>query len=154
MVTTINGQLAFDFFHYPAFSPFSSITGCIFSPEHRESTTMSKSSKAIFWVIIFFCILLAVDQFLLRVEFKTGGMQVTQEFYLDFRQRLIGLGSASGPKSVEQVISDRSSTATAPAVEAPSPRYLYADENGQLQFADSMEDIPPQFRKGAQRMDE
>ena len=41
-----------------------------------------------------------------------------------------------------------------PARQAPSPRYLYADENGQLQFADSMENIPPQFRKEAQRLDD
>jgi hypothetical protein len=113
---------------------------------------MSKSSKAIFWVIVFFCLLLAVDQFLLRVEFKSGGMQVTQEFYLDFRQRLIGLGSTSAPKSVEAVITEKADVAPVP--ETPAPRYLYADENGQLQFANSMEDIPPEFRKEAQRMEE
>jgi len=115
---------------------------------------MNKSSKAIFWVIVFFCILITFDQFLLRVEFKTGGMQVAQEFYLDFRQRLINLGGEPQPKSVEDVISDRDSTVATPAREEKSPRYLYADEHGQLQFADSMEDIPPQFRKDAQRMDE
>ncbi len=113
---------------------------------------MNKSSKAIFWVIVFFCLLLTVDQFLLRVEFRSGGMQVAQEFYLDFRQRLIGLGSAPAPQSVEEVISEKEDVAPVP--EAPAPRYLYADENGQLQFADSMEDIPPEFRKGAERMDE
>ena len=115
---------------------------------------MNKSSKAIFWVIVFFCILIGFDQFLLRVEFKTGGMQVAQEFYLDFRQRLISLGGTSGPKSVEEAITDKDSTVVTPAQEEKSPRYLYADQNGQLQFADSMEDIPPQFRKDAQRMDE
>ena len=114
---------------------------------------MSKSSKAIFWVIIFFCLLLTVDQFLLRVEFKSGGMQVAQEFYLDFRQRLIGIGSGSQPISVEEVIGEKEPTAVI-KVEGDNPRYLYADENGQLQFADSMEDIPPEFRKGAERMDE
>jgi len=115
---------------------------------------MNKSSKAIFWVIIFFCMLLAVDQFMLRVEFKTGGMQVAQEFYLDFRQRLVGLAGSPEPKSVEEVISEKEPAAAPTAPEAPAPRYLYADENGQLQFANSMEDIPPQFRKGAQRMEE
>jgi hypothetical protein len=114
---------------------------------------MNKSSKAIFWVIIFFCLLLAFDQFLLRVEFKFGGMQVAQEFYLDFRQRLIGLTGAPAQTSVEEVISEKRDD-VAPVLEPPAPRYLYADENGQLQFADSMEDIPPQFRKDAQRMDE
>jgi len=114
---------------------------------------MNKSSKAIFWVIIFFCLLLAVDQFLLRVEFKFGGMQVAQEFYLDFRQRLIGLTGGSSPDSVEEVITEKQDD-VAPVLEPPAPRYLYADENGQLQFANSMEDIPPEFRKGAQRMEE
>ena len=113
---------------------------------------MNKSSKAIFWVIVFFCMLLAVDQFMLRVESKSGGLQAAQEFYLDFRQRLIGLG-ASGPESVEEVLVEKEPTAVV-KVEGDNPRYLYADENGQLQFADSMEDIPPEFRKGAERMDE
>ncbi len=114
---------------------------------------MNKSAKAIFWVIVFFCLLLAVDQFLLRVEFKSGGMQVAREFYLDFRTRLIGLGSDAGPKSVEEAIGAKPPTAVI-RVEGDSPRYLYADENGQLQFANSMEEIPPEFRKGAQRMEE
>ena len=112
---------------------------------------MSKSSKAIFWVIVFFCLLLAVDQFLLRVEFSSGGMQAAQEFYLDFRQRLIGLGSEPEPASVEEVLTDQEPAAPSPA---SSPRYLYADENGQLQFANSMEDIPPEFRQGAERLEE
>ena len=114
---------------------------------------MNKSSKAIFWVIVFFCLLLAVDQFLLRVEFKFSGMQVAQEFYLDFRQRLFGLVSTPGPTSVEQVITEKDDVAT-PVQETATPRYLYVDDNGQLQFANSMEDIPPEFRKDAQRMEE
>jgi len=129
-------------------------TGCIFPPEHRESKTMNKSSKAIFWVIVFFCILITFDQFLLRVEFKTGAMQVAQEFYLDFRHRLINLGGEPPPKSVEEVIAGGQGSVAPPSREVKTPRYLYADEHGQLQFADSMEDIPPQFRKDAQRMDE
>ncbi|PLY00025.1 MAG: hypothetical protein C0623_08110 [Desulfuromonas sp.] len=115
---------------------------------------MSKSSKAIFWVIIFFCVLLAFDQFMLRVEFRTGGTQAAQEFYLDFRQRLIGLVVSSEPTTVEQVISDKQPAAAPAAAATPEPRYLYADENGQLQFANSMEDIPPQFRKDAERLEE
>jgi len=113
---------------------------------------MNKTSKAIFWVIVFFALLLTVDQFLLRVEFSSGGMHAAQEFYLDFRQRLIGLGSGEEPNSVEEVITGKE--AMAPVQEAPSPRYLYADENGQLQFANSMEDIPPKFRKDAERLEE
>lgn len=115
---------------------------------------MSKSSKAIFWVIIFFVLLLAVDQFMLRVEFKTGGTRVAQEFYLDFRQRLIGLVGGPEPTTVEEVITDKAPSPAPAAPATPAPRYLYADENGQLQFANSMEDIPPQFRKDAQRMEE
>ena len=113
---------------------------------------MSQSSKAIFWVIVFFGLLLAVDQLLLRAEFSSGGMRVAQEFYLDFRQRLIGLGSESAPKSVEDVLTEKPAVSPGPA--ASSPRYLYADENGQLQFATSMEDIPPEFRKDAERLED
>ena len=78
---------------------------------------------------------------------------MAQEFYLDFRQRLMGLVAEPSPGSVEEVITNRG-VETSPSPESPSPRYLYADKQGQLQFADSMEDIPPEFRKDAQRMDE
>ncbi|PLX74013.1 MAG: hypothetical protein C0615_10000 [Desulfuromonas sp.] len=115
---------------------------------------MGKTSKAIFWIIIFFCCLLAVDQFMIRVEFKKGGMQVTQEFYLDFRQRLFGLTPGSGAKSVEEVIAEKQQPAAPMAKPDNAPRYVYADDSGVLQFADSMEDIPPQYRESAERMEE
>ena len=115
---------------------------------------MNKSSKAIFWVIVFFLVLLGADQFLIRVEFRSGGMQVAQEFYLDFRQRLFGLGQTSDPASVDAVIGEEKKQQPASTRQAEAPRYLYADENGQLQFANSMEDIPSQYREQAERLEE
>lgn len=114
---------------------------------------MNKTSKTIFWCIVFFLLLLGIDQFLLRTEFRSGGMKVAQEFYLDFRQRLFGLGVTSEPASVEAVIGEEKQEKPAQPRES-SPRYLYADENGQLQFANSMEEIPPQYRDHAERLEE
>lgn len=120
---------------------------------------MNRTAKAIVWTFVFLLMLLAADQFLLRVEFTQAQMRVVQGFYLDFRQRLVSLGHAPKPKSVEAVI-DADKTASTSVPETPqrkatsSPRYLYVDAEGVLQFADSFEEIPPELRSGAQRLEE
>jgi len=119
---------------------------------------MNRTAKAIVWTFVFLLMLLAADQFLLRVEFTQPQMQVVQGFYLDFRQRLVSLGHSPKPKSVEAVIDAEKTSAAVP--ETPqrkattSPRYLYVDDQGVLQFADSFEEIPPKLRGGAQRLEE
>ncbi len=117
---------------------------------------MNRTSKAIIWTVIFVVLLLATDQFMLRVEFSQPQMQVARSFYLDFRQRLISLGGGAEPDSVEAVIESTQSDTT-PAVvlrrnEVESPRYLYLDADGTIQFADSIEDIPDELRNGAERL--
>jgi hypothetical protein len=39
-----------------------------------------------------------------------------------------------------------------PAAPPTADRYIYVDADGELQFADSLEDIPPALRKDAQPM--
>lgn len=117
---------------------------------------MNRTSKAIIWSIIFFALLLAADQFMLRVEFSRPQMQVAKSFYLDFRQRLIALGGDEIPESVEAVI-DSSDDASTPGIvlkrnEGDAPRYLYLDTDGNIQFADSLDDIPRELRGEAERL--
>lgn len=120
---------------------------------------MSRTAKAIIWTLIFVALLLATDQFLLRVEFSQPQMQVARSFYLDFRQRLITLGGGdSEPGSVEAVI-ETDSTETTPGVvmrrnETDGPRYLYLDPDGNIQFADSLDEIPRELRGQAERLSE
>jgi len=119
---------------------------------------MNRTAKAIIWTFVFLLLLLAADQFLLRVEFAQPQMRVARGFYLDFRQRLFSLGQAPTPDSVEAVI-DADRLPPIPP-ETPqrksegSPRYLYVDAQGALQFADSFEEIPPSLRGGAQRLED
>ena len=115
---------------------------------------MNRTAKAIIWTILFVVLLLATDQFLLRVNFSQPQMQVARSFYLDFRQRLITLGG--GQESVETVI-ESSQSETIPGLvlrrnEGETPRYLYLDQDGNIQFADSIEDIPRELRDQAERM--
>lgn len=117
---------------------------------------MNRTSKAIIWSIIFVVLLLAADQFMLRVEFSQPQMQVGKSFYLDFRQRLIALGGGAGSDSVESLIESNESDTTPTVVlrrnEGESPRYLYLAPDGTIQFADSIEDIPAELRDGAERL--
>jgi hypothetical protein len=117
---------------------------------------MNRTSKAIIWSILFVVLLLAADQFMLRVEFTQPQMQVARSFYLDFRNRLIALGSGGDPASVEAVI-ESTQTDTTPGVvlrrnEGDSPSYLYLDADGVIQFADSLEEIPRELRSSAERL--
>ena len=117
---------------------------------------MNRTSKAIIWSIVFVVLLLAADQFMLRVEFSQPQMQVARSFYLDFRQRLIALGGGTAPDSVEAVIESTRPDTTPEVVrrrnEEDSPRYLYLAEDGTIQFADSIEEIPEALRDGAERL--
>ena len=94
-------------------------------------------------------------------------------FYRDFRNRMINLvfgEKKAVPESIEDVIETRqkqnpaevsrgSTPAQARAVKTDSSksspqRYIYSDSNGELQFADSLQDVPEKFRKQAQPIGE
>ena len=117
---------------------------------------MNRTSKAIIWTIIFMALLLAADQFMLRVEFSQPQMQVARSFYLDFRERLIDLGGEPAPGSVEAVIESTRPDTTPGIVtrrnEGDSPSYMYLDPEGVIQFADSLEEIPRGLRSRAERL--
>ncbi len=117
---------------------------------------MNRTSKAIIWSLLFVVLLLACDQLMLRIEFTQPQMQVARSFYLDFRHRLISLSGGVEPESVEAVI-EATRPDTVPGVvsrrnKGDSPRYLYVDEEGVIQFADSLEEIPHELRSRAERL--
>ncbi len=121
---------------------------------------MKKMAKGFIWTLVFLGIWLALDQAMLRMEKTQGLFGQVQGFYLDFRARLFSLpGDKPVVKSldkpvtkeievlIEQVVSE------APAKEVKEAlRYIYADESGQIIFADSLEEIPEALRKGARAM--
>jgi len=138
---------------------------------------MLRIIKPLFWTALFLIMLLAVDQLLVQVPPVHPAHAAISNFYQDFRARLIDLtfGDKDADKpSIEAVIEQQQAkkppakAATKPAAEKPAvvdkplaadkpeaqklQRYLYADGKGELHFADSLDDIPDEFRGQAQPM--
>ena len=119
---------------------------------------MIKILRWLLWVLVSLILLAGIDQALSRVPMKVPILEQFQEFYVDFRSRLLGLaGKKTNPPSekpsIEQVIETTEKKASAPGKDGP-PRFLYVDDSGALQFADSLEAVPPAYRKDAQPMEE
>ena len=129
-----------------------------------------KPLKWLFWTFLFLVMLVAVDQFFLQVPPLHPAHAAVSRFYQDFRGRLLFMlggedavrqptatrqpedaGSTTpSPDSIEAVIDQQ--PATPAPEEENAPRYLYSDAEGQLQFADSLEEIPPRYRRDAQQL--
>lgn len=133
---------------------------------------MRRLIKPIFWTALFLVMMLAIDQFFVQVPPLHPAHAAVSNFYRDFRGRLIDLAfgeKQAAPKSIEAVIDQQQKAKQAkPAAESikggqktdasnpPSAkkaqRYVYSDGHGELQFADSLEDVPEQYRGQAQPM--
>lgn len=114
---------------------------------------MVKLLKILIWTLLVLAVLTGVDQVLLRVPLKQPGLTQIQQFYVDFRGRVLGLAAvAKTDRSIEQVI-ERNAAAKNSA-KSKTHRYLYVDEQGALQFADSFDQVPLRFRKDAQPLAE
>jgi hypothetical protein len=121
---------------------------------------MFKMTRWFIWGLFSLLLLTAIDQVLLRVDLPVPGYAEVHEFYVDFRSRLLGL---TGNDPVARTISaNRQPSArvksAAPKTSAPTaktqPRYLYVDTDGALQFADSLGEVPLQYRRDAQPLSE
>ncbi|PLY02666.1 MAG: hypothetical protein C0624_07970 [Desulfuromonas sp.] len=112
---------------------------------------MKKMIRALFWGLVFILILGGIDQLLVQTPFEGPLIGSVRTFYLDFRSRLLGLAPPAEPQSVEQSIEQ---AVTAPATVQPPQRYVYADASGTLQFADSLDEVPKEFRSDAQPLEE
>lgn len=127
---------------------------------------MKPISRALLWTLLLLLILFAIDQLLLRVPVRQPILATVRSFYLDFRTRLSHLRPDGEPHSIEAVIEraepssvtrpprPRTQKKAAPAGAAKNPKYFYADAHGELHFADSWQEIPEEFRREAQRLEE
>ena len=131
---------------------------------------MLRLIKPLFWTLLFLAMLLAVDQLLVQVPPVHPAHAAVSDFYRDFRGRLIDLAfgeKREEPQSIEAVIEKQKvkkpavKAAAKPSAEQPATtkpqgqkpqRYLYADNKGELHFADSLDDIPDEYRGQAQPM--
>ena len=135
---------------------------------------MYRLIKPIFWTFLFLAMMLVIDQMLVQVPPVHPAHAAVSNFYQDFRGRLIDLAfgeKKSAPKSVEAVIEKQQKEKKAspqkvkgtdqkqtkptekPQVKKPQ-RYIYSDSKGELQFVDSLEEVPDEYRKLAQPMGE
>jgi hypothetical protein len=120
---------------------------------------MFKMARWFIWGLFSLLLLTVIDQVLLRVDLPVPGYTQVHEFYVDFRTRLLGL---TGNDSVARMITTNK-TATPVAQAAPAlpsapatmePRYLYVDGDGALQFVDTLDQVPLQYRRDAQPLSE
>jgi len=117
---------------------------------------MKRLKHFLLWTLLFVALLVVADQLLMQTTLSAPGVGQFQRFYRDFRGRLFALIDGPAPASIDQVIE----TAAPPARQAPGARpvtpqrYLYVDGQGELQFADSLQEVPPAFRQKAQPLQE
>ena len=82
------------------------------------------------------------------------GLKQTQQFYVDFRTRLVDMfGSETKQPDVIEAVINKATALSAPLTKKTG-RYVYVDDSGTLQFADSLQQVPSQYRKDAQPMAE
>ncbi|WP_432823181.1 hypothetical protein [Trichloromonas sp.] len=126
---------------------------------------MKRLARPLLWTLLFLLILVAIDQFFMRVPTRQPALSAVRHFYLDLRTRMLRLAPGQKPTSVEAVI-EQAQPAPAkprpkPAAKKPAapaaakePSYFYADDQGELRFADSLNEVPERFRKDAQRLEQ
>ena len=131
---------------------------------------MYRLIKPIFWTFLFLVMMLVIDQFLVQVPPIHPAHATVSNFYQDFRSRLTALAfgeKKATPKSIEAVIAkqqketapkkteqakEHQAEATAAPQAQKAPRYIYSDGKGELHFADSLDDVPDEYRRLAQPM--
>ena len=131
---------------------------------------MHRLIKPIFWTFLFLVMMLVIDQILVQLPPVHPAHAAVSNFYQDFRSRLTDLAfgeKKATPKSIEAVIAkqqketapkkteqtkEQQAENTAAPQTQKGQRYIYSDGKGELNFADSLDDVPDEYRGLAQPM--
>lgn len=113
---------------------------------------MFKLLKLLIWIGVFVGFALAVDQLLVKRPLSAPGVKQFQVFYVDFRTRLLTLFNQQSAPSIEELIQQSPTKQERSA--ASQRRHLYVDDQGVIHFADSLTEVPPAYRQGAQPLEE
>ena len=116
---------------------------------------MLRLLKYFLWVVVVLALTLGFDQLMIELRLHAPGLKQTQRFYVDFRTRLVELikGDTDPPPDIIEAVIEKTATAPKPTAKKNS-RYLYVDGAGTLQFADSLQQVPSQYRQDAQPLAE
>ena len=121
------------------------------------------------WTAVFLLTVLAIDQLLLRLPAASTPPHAAVTFYRDLRARLLDLAGgtpgapapprrapvkAAPPASIEGVIERHQPRPTAAPAGEGAPRYLYADDRGELHFAETLAEVPEPYRGRAKALGE
>ena len=142
---------------------------------------MLRCLSVLFWTVVFLILLLGIDQLLVRVPVTLPAHDVVATFYRDLRSRALDLARGvkapappapdapakpappvrgalpRGPASVEAVIGQRKTVSPKVAVKPAAkvvPRYVYADAQGELHFAETRAEVPAPYRGKAKALGE
>jgi hypothetical protein len=142
---------------------------------------MKRLFSFLFWSFLFLVACVGLDQLLMRVAMPLPVLSEVRTFYVDFRPRLLRLAQRTpaatspsakkaAPPRLQQSVPVLPKAAEPPSVlprekkspaatsspsaegEVKAPHFLYVDGKGALLFADRLEEIPPAYRKDAQRL--
>lgn len=130
----------------------------------RRRSLAGRVLRGLFWIIVFIGLLLAGDRALMRWQPQAPLLTELHGGYREFRQRLLGLLPQTVPKPAPPEGRQEPAPPRRPAAQPGPPkkaeaaarstkRYLYVDQQGELQFADRLEDIPTTLRSSAQPLD-
>lgn len=110
-----------------------------------------KFIRFIFWLLALLILVVVGDRVLMQHSFDAPGVKPAQQFYRDFRERLLTLHrSTRSGDEIGQTI-DQEVLRQEPV---KSSRYLYVDSNGTLHFADSLQQVPAAYRRDAQVLED
>lgn len=108
---------------------------------------MKSLGRFLLWSLVFLLILAGLDQLLVRVRLRTPVLAQGQDFYREFRGRIL---SRPRPPARPQEPEERLRRSRP---SSPGPRYVYVDGSGAIQFADSLEEVPAPFRGEARSLE-
>jgi hypothetical protein len=103
--------------------------------------------RMILWMMVAVAVMLAGDWLLMQRTFDAPGLHQGQRFYRDFRTRLLNLNSPT-----QDPIGQAIEAETTPGQGTSTPRFLYVDRDGELHFADHLEQVPEAYRQSAQSL--
>jgi hypothetical protein len=107
----------------------------------KKGLAMKPFTRALLWILLTMAFVIVADQVLIRLPDQPAGAKTIEDVLQEqARQQRPAAPPKAGPTPVvrEPV--------------QPAQRYLYVDGSGELQFAESLDEVPSAFRKDAKPM--